>query len=87
VPQERNINAYDARPWLKLYASGVPHEIEPEHRTMLAAFAQTAARYPREPALHYFDTAISYRALDEITDSLAAALCAAGFQRGERLAV
>ena len=81
------MNAYDQRPWLKLYASGVAHEIEPEHESMLAAFRHTAAQHPDEPALQYFDTAISYRALDEITDALAAALGAEGFEPGERLAV
>lgn len=81
------MNAYDERPWLELYAHGVPHEIKPEHQSMLAVFEHTAARCPEKPALWYFDTALSYGALSEITDALAAGLQAEGFARGERLAV
>ncbi len=81
------MNAYDERPWLELYAHGVPHEIKPEHQSMLAVFEHTAARCPEKPALWYFDTALSYGALTEITDALAAGLQAEGFARGERLAV
>lgn len=81
------MNAYDERPWLELYAHGVPHEIKPEHQSMLAVFEHTAARCPEKPALWYFDTALSYGALSEITDALAAGLQAEGFERGERLAV
>ena len=81
------MSAYEQRPWLKLYAPGVPHEIEPEHANMLAAFRHTTARHPQKPALRYFDTAISYQRLDEITDALAAGLCAEGLGPGDRLAV
>ncbi|MDQ6779052.1 MAG: AMP-binding protein [Actinomycetota bacterium] len=81
------MNAYDERPWLELYAHGVPHEIKPEHQSMLAVFEHTAARCPEKPALWYFDTALSYGTLSEITDALAAGLQAEGFARGERLAV
>ncbi len=81
------MNAYDERPWLELYAHGVPHEIKPEHQSMLAVFEHTAARCPKKPALWYFDTALSYGTLSEITDALAAGLQAEGFARGERLAV
>jgi long-chain acyl-CoA synthetase len=81
------MSVYEERPWLKLYAEGVPHDIEPEHDSMLAAFGETVKRAPDRPALLYFDTAISFREFDEITDALAAALRAEGFQPGDRLAV
>jgi long-chain acyl-CoA synthetase len=81
------MSVYDQRPWLKLYAPGVPEAIEPEHDSMLAAFRQTASGNPEKTALQYFETPISYRELEEITDSLAAGLQAAGFQHGDRLAV
>jgi long-chain acyl-CoA synthetase len=81
------MSAYDERPWLKLYAPGLPHDIEPEHDSMLAAFRHTAARVPEQTAVQYFDTAISYAELDEITDSLAAGLQSEGLRPGERVAV
>ena len=54
---------------------------------MLAAFKQTVERFPDKPALRYFDRAISFKEMDEISDALAAGLQAEGFQQGDRLAV
>jgi long-chain acyl-CoA synthetase len=81
------MSVYDERPWLKQYPPGLPHDIEPEHGSMLAAFKASAERIPDRTALQYFDTAITYRELDELSDGLAAGLQAEGFKPGERLAV
>ncbi len=81
------MSIYDERPWLKLYGPGIPHDIEPEHESMLAAYRATAARDPEKTALQYFEKAISYRELEELTDALAAGLQDEGFEAGERLAV
>ena len=40
------MSVYDERPWLARYPRGLPHEIEPEHETMLDAFAATVRRLP-----------------------------------------
>jgi long-chain acyl-CoA synthetase len=81
------MSADDQRPWLGLYADGRPHGIEPEHESMLAAFGQTATSFPDKPAILYFDTAISYRELDELSDALAAGLADQGFKPGDRLGI
>jgi long-chain acyl-CoA synthetase len=81
------MSVYDERPWLKQYPPGLPHDIEPEHANMLAAFKATVERAPDSTALQYFDTAISYAELDEITDAFAAGLQAEGLKQGERVAV
>ena len=81
------MNAYDERPWLNLYAEGRPHEIEPEHGSMLEAFGVTAARSPDKPAIVYFDTAISFRELHSLSDALAAGLAEHGFKTGDRLGI
>ena len=81
------MSVYDERPWLALYGPGVPHEIELEHESMLAAFGHTAARHPDKPAIVYFDTAISFRELDSLSDALAAGLAEHGFKPGDRLGI
>jgi long-chain acyl-CoA synthetase len=54
---------------------------------MLAAFQAAAERVPERTALQYFDKAITFGELDELSDALAAGLKDEGFQEGERLAV
>jgi long-chain acyl-CoA synthetase len=81
------VSAYDERPWRNLYAGSRPHEIELEHESILAAFGQTAARYPDKPAIVYFDTAVSFRELDLLSDALAAGLAEHGFEPGDRLGI
>jgi long-chain acyl-CoA synthetase len=81
------MSIYDTRPWTRLYSVGLPLDLELEHESILAAFRHTATRVPDRIALRYFDTAISYRDLDEMSDALAAALRAEGFATGDRLAV
>jgi long-chain acyl-CoA synthetase len=83
----REMSIYEERVWLQHYTEGLPPDIELEHESMLAAFKQAAERFPDKPALRYFDKAISFKEMDEITDALAAGLQAEGFERGERLAV
>ena len=80
------MSAYEERPWLSLYGEGRPHEIELEHESILAAFVQTAASHPDRPAIVYFDTAISFRELDSLSDALAAGLLERGFKLGDRRA-
>ncbi len=81
------MSVYDERPWLERYPPGLPHDIEPEHATMLDAFAATVERLPDRPALLYFDRAITFRELDELTDALAAGLRADGLEAGDRVAL
>jgi long-chain acyl-CoA synthetase len=85
--KEIEMSIYDERPWRELYGPGIPDEIELDHESMLAAFEQTVASHADRPALIYFDTKISYRELDEISDALAAGLQAQGLMPGDRLAV
>jgi long-chain acyl-CoA synthetase len=81
------MSIYDERPWLALYAPGVPHDIEAEYDSMLVAFEHAVSADPGKTALQYFDSAIGYAELDAITDSLAAGLRAEGLRQGDRAAV
>jgi long-chain acyl-CoA synthetase len=81
------VSTYDDRPWLALYPEGWPQELEPEYEDALAFFAETVRRRGDEPALLYFDEAISYRRLDELTDAFAAGLRAQGVAPGDRVAI
>jgi long-chain acyl-CoA synthetase len=79
------VSAYDERPWLRLYPEGLAHAIEPEHDSALAMFRTTAAARPGEPAIHYFDTTLTFGELDALSDGLAAGLQAQGLAHGDRI--
>lgn len=78
---------YDERPWLALYPPGLAPELEPEYTDALAMFRAAVGRNPDGVAVSYFDGRLSMRDLDEMSDALASALLANGFERGDRLAV
>lgn len=80
------MSVYDERPWLDRYPGGMPESIDVPFETGLAMFQATAERIPDSPAIHYFDTTISFRELDELSSALAAALIEQGFKPGDRLA-
>jgi long-chain acyl-CoA synthetase len=81
------MSIYEQRPWLSQYAEGVPGDIEVEYATGLEMFRATAGRSPDGVAIHNFDSPITYRELDEITDALAVGLAERGLEPGDRIAV
>jgi long-chain acyl-CoA synthetase len=81
------MNPYDARPWLKLYPPRVAPDLVADYPDALTVFRAAAARAPEAPAIHYFDTSLSYREIDAQSDALAAALVRRGVTAGDRVAL
>jgi long-chain acyl-CoA synthetase len=81
------MSVYDEKPWLGRYPDGMPETIEIPFENGLAMFRSTVGRIPDSTAIHYFDSEISFRELDELSSGLAAALIERGFAKGDRLAV
>ena len=77
----------DALPWLSSYPPEVPHRFEPEFTDALSMFRAAVARSPETTAISYFDGRLVLREVGELSDALACALLAGGFERGDRLAV
>ncbi|HEY2050543.1 MAG TPA: AMP-binding protein [Caulobacteraceae bacterium] len=80
-------NAYQARPWLALYPEGVPETLALDYADPLAMLAAAVARAADRPAIHYFDTTLTWRELDDASDALAAALGERGVGPGDRVAL
>ena len=57
------------------------------HESVLAAFQAAVAAGPDLPAIHYFDTTMSWQDVDRASDAVAALLAARGFSAGDRLAL
>jgi len=77
----------DEAVWLRHYTKGAKVWLDGAHGTMLDVFRAAVADAGDGPAIHYFDTTLTYADLDRLSDGLAAALIAGGFVPGDRLAL
>ncbi len=80
------MNAYEQKPWLKLYPAGVPAEAQPEFTNALEMFRAARAADPTRTQIYYFDSALSVSEIDRLSDQLAGALAARGIGKGDRVA-
>jgi long-chain acyl-CoA synthetase len=81
------MSSYDERPWLARYDRGQPSDIDVEFASALAMFGHCAEQDPDAPIIRYFDGVLTRRELDTESSAFAAALVAAGFAPGERVAL
>jgi long-chain acyl-CoA synthetase len=74
--------------WLQGYDEGVPTSLEPyPERTLLDYLAESSRNWPDQPFLFFKGTTITYRQLEDESNSLAAALIAIGVGPGDRVAL
>ncbi|MBA4285078.1 MAG: acyl-CoA synthetase [Xanthomonadaceae bacterium] len=74
-------------PWHRQYTAGRPLAPEVEHGDALSMFRAAVARAASAPAIHYFDSTLSFAEVDAQSDALACALLARGVGRGDRIAL
>ncbi|MEV0637143.1 AMP-binding protein [Streptomyces sp. NPDC050619] len=79
-------SCYAAKPWLALLNDAQRAPIAPAD-SLVHALRRVVAETPDRTALAYFDGRLSYREVDELSDSVAGHLAARGLERGDRVAV
>ncbi|ARP69457.1 acyl-CoA synthetase [Streptomyces pluripotens] len=77
---------YSARPWLALLDEAQRAPVAPAD-SLVHALRAAVSQAPERTFLAYFDARLSYREVDELSDSVAAHLAARGLERGDRVAV
>ena len=77
---------YAAKPWLALLSDTQRAPITPDD-SLVHTLRRVADRHPDRPFLAYFDGRLTYREVDELSDSVAGHLAARGLRRGDRVAV
>ncbi|MCU1683611.1 MAG: fadD [Amycolatopsis sp.] len=78
---------YDEKPWLARYGEyGIDSQAVGTVRP-LETFRRTADRVPEVTAIAYFDSELSYRQVDELSDGIANHLLSSGFRSGDRLVI
>lgn len=77
----------EARPWHQQYDEGIPPSIDYPSIPVHQMLNDTAAKYPDNAALIFFDKKMSYRELNGLVDQFAAGLQQLGLEKGDRVAV
>ncbi|MFF1258154.1 class I adenylate-forming enzyme family protein [Streptomyces sp. NPDC058321] len=77
---------YAAMPWLGQLSEAQRAPVTPAD-SVLHAFRAAVRKAPDRTAVAYFDGRLSYRELDELSDSVAGHLAARGLGRGDRAAL
>ncbi|MEU5276631.1 AMP-binding protein [Streptomyces asoensis] len=77
---------YAARPWVALLDEAQRAPVDPAD-SLVDAFRRSVAEAPDRTCLAYFDGRLSYREVDELSDSVAGHLAARGLEPGDRVAV
>ncbi|MFE0371620.1 class I adenylate-forming enzyme family protein [Streptomyces tendae] len=77
---------YAAKPWLGLLTDAQKAPLDPD-ASLVHALRRAAAEAPDRAFLAYFDGRLTYREVDELSDSVAGHLAARGLERGDRVAV
>ena len=73
------------KPWLAHYDKGVPHTIEYPKVPLFHFLEEAARKYPDRACTIFKGAVISYREMNAITDSIAAALVDMGVKKGDRV--
>ena len=76
-----------SKPWLKNWPENVPQSIQYPDVSLFELLRRTAKLFPRNTAIIFFGKRITYRELDGLTDSFAAALAGLGVRKGDRVAL
>ena len=77
--------AYDSKPWINSYATGVKSNIDIEEKSVVEKLYDAANRYPDNTALIFEGYRITYKRLIEMVERLATALVKMGVKKGDRV--
>ncbi|MFI8595310.1 long-chain-fatty-acid--CoA ligase [Microbacterium sp. NPDC078428] len=78
---------YSSKPWLSVYAPGVPETIDDVDETLTDMIDASVARYGKGPALEFFGAVTSYRGLGDQIARAAEGLRRLGVAKGDRVAI
>jgi long-chain acyl-CoA synthetase len=75
------------RPWLRHYDAAVPAHLDYPRIPLYRLLDDSTARQPEQPCINFFGKRLSYAAIKEQSDRLAASLQRLGVQPGDRVAL
>ena len=80
-------DSYGERVLLKSYPKGYPADLDIPGIAAIDMFENSVSRVPQVPAVHYFDTTLTYSELNSLANSMAAGLSDLGVKKGDRVII
>jgi long-chain acyl-CoA synthetase len=77
------MNENAERPWFKHWPEGVPRHLDYPDKGVGEIFDETAKKYPKNTAVIFLDTKVTYKQLLPWVDSFATALAEMGVKKGD----
>jgi len=84
---EQTQQTQDLKRWLSFWPKEVPKNITYPQIPLYTLLSTSAKKHPNDIALVYFDTKITYRELESLTNKFANALINLGIKKGDRVAL
>jgi len=75
------------RVWTRFYPHWYPSEFKVPDISAIDMFNRSVSRYPKSPAIHYFDGTLTYEELEFLANSMAAGLSDFALKKGDRVIV
>src|SRR5258708_19140128 len=74
-------------PWISHYDKGVPATIDYPQKPMFYFLEEAARKYPDRACTIFKDAVITFEEMNELTDTIAAALADLGVKKGDRVGI
>ncbi|RJR14369.1 long-chain fatty acid--CoA ligase, partial [Candidatus Parcubacteria bacterium] len=75
------------KPWLSLYPSEIPHEINFEERTLQSYLKEAAIEHPSKTAIHFLGKKLTFQEVYDQSLKLANYLKELGVKKGDRVSI
>ena len=75
------------KPWLAHYDKGVPHNVDIPNAPLFHFLEESAQKYPDRACTIFKGAVITFKEMNEITDSIGAALVDMGVKKGDRVGI
>ena len=75
------------KPWLAHYDKGVPHNVDIPNAPLFQFLEESAQKYPDRACTIFKGAVITFKEMNEITDSIGAALVDMGVKKGDRVGI
>ena len=79
--------AYNKKPWLSQYESGVPHEIPFEKYLVSDFLERSAKRFPDRSALNFEGYRVTYMELNSMVERFSSHLYSLGLRKGDAVSI